>query len=218
MYGLSLDLRDHARVGDFIQEQLSFLSDTERRRVERLLEQRDASPVSAEHLADLALRVGAESWAPRRALAAFLRTQQGGDEEWRMTVAAASNSTGHLMQRFRHGTQCVSLDETLGHEESASAFRDRERTEIAEVLRHVHAAIWQSKRKDLTREMEQEALRLKQITQRLNLLRELAAGSSSFQDELFGKLAAWEDELFFVGRTLNNDELDEEIRYYGEIS
>jgi hypothetical protein len=125
-----------------------------------------------------------------------------------------SDSTGHLLQRFRHGTQCASLDDTLAHEESASAFRAHERAEIAEVLCHVHASLWQRKRQDLERERAQEALRLQQITQRLNALRDIAPMLTAEQNELYDKLAAWEDELYFLGRPLHLEELDEEIRYY----
>lgn len=217
MSDLFLDLRDRAQTLDFIAEALDYVSPTARKRLEKDPEVLMAgrSP-EVERLAALAKEAGRKSWAARRALQSFLASQNGCEIEWRKIVGAVSDSTAHLLERFRHGTKCESLNAVLGHDESASAFRDLERFEIAEVRRHARAAIWRDQRGALAKEAESAEKKLAAIVKRLDTLRELAGEAPQLTDEIMSKLERYEDRLYFEGEELDVKVLDEEIRYYRE--
>jgi hypothetical protein len=218
MPGQLLNLRDRAQVLDFIAEHMAYLPDTERRKAEERFEdiEKDIDKPSREELADFARRVGRKSWTARRVLAAYLATQNGCDEEWRRVVSAVSSGTAHLLERFRHAEKCESLELTLSHDESDSAFRELERLEIAHVRSQIKQAIWKAKRKELAPQMEKEEARLVELTQRFEALRTLAVETPWIQDEVLTKLERFEDDVYFGGKDLNPDELDEEIKYYRE--
>lgn len=147
---------------------------------------------------------------------AFLKTQNGCDEEWRFVVADVSNGTAHLLERFRHGTKCPSLDAVLTHDESGSAFHDVERLEIAEIRRRVHERIWKITKKALTPQLKRNEERLAEITTRFDALREIAETSREQQDEILSKLSRFEDELYFGEEDFDPAVLDEEITFYRE--
>lgn len=213
-----LDVHDKTAVLDFITEQVPYLPEIERKKdAARLgaVENGFEHP-SANELADWAQTVGRKSWPARQALKAYLKTQTGSDEEWRKVLANMSAGTAHLLERFRHGTKSVSLDNVLGHEESSSAFRDLERLEIDHVRREIQAAIWKGAKKKLTTHLKEAEATLAAIRQRLDILRELATSTPAIEDELLGKLRSWEDDLYFEGVVLDVKELDAEIAAYRE--
>lgn len=212
-----LDLKNRDLTLDFIVEHVAYLPETDRRRVLETVEKIHAGErMTQQGLTELAWRVGKKSWPARRALEAFLKTKSGCDEEWRMTVAAVSNSTAYLLERFRHGTKCTTLDETLGHEESSSAFRDVEQREIAEVRRHVRETIWRLQQKEMASLLAQQTALLQAIQIRLDALRELADATPAIQDEVLSKIARFEDDLYFAGKELDVKRLDAEVAYYRE--
>jgi hypothetical protein len=212
-----LDLTDRTQVLDFIEDAKEYLAATSLKRVEKTLaESNFGQSLSGEDLVDLATMVGRKSWAARRALRHHLASQEGCDEEWRMVVAAVSDSTAHIMERFRHGTKCTSLDLVMNHEDSGSAFRDVERFEIEQVRRHARQVIWREKHKALAGEEKQAEEMLETIMKRLNALRQLAEETPWIQDEVFAKLRRFEDKLYFEGDVLVPERLDEEIKFYRE--
>lgn len=218
MPGFFLDLRDRARTLDFIAAHVAYLPETDGHRVEERMEkiERGEETPSIEELADMVRQVGRNTWAARRAVDAYIATQNGCDEEWRQVVAAVSGGTAHLLERFRHGTKCTSLDETLNHDESASAFRELERMEIAHVREQVREALWREKRKTLTARVKEAQTRLADIQRRFEILRTLAAEMPWMQSELLSKLERFEDDVYFAGHDMNPEVLDEEIKYYRE--
>jgi hypothetical protein len=217
MTGLFLDLTDRTQVLDFIEDTKEYLPVTTLKRVDKVLADSDFGlDLSEEELADLAKMVGRKSWAPRRALRRHLEAQDGCDEEWRLVVAAVSDSTAHIMERFRHGTTCTSLDLVLKHEESGSAFRDVERFEIEQVRRHVRQVIWREKRHAIAAEEKRDEALLETIVERLETLRQLAADTPWIQDEVLAKIRRFEDKLYFEGDILVPERLDEEIKFYRE--
>lgn len=217
MPGFFLDLRNHTQVLDFIAAQLAYLPEIERGKVQETLDQVEAGErLSPEELADLARKVGRKSWPARQAVKDFLKSNKGCDEEWRMTVAAVTDSTAHLLERFRHGTKCKSLDAVLTHEDADTAFHDRERTEIAEVRKHVEEVIWRDQHKHLASQLKKQEALLKEITTRFDILRELGADAPWIQDQIYPKLSRFEDDMYFAGHALNPKELDEEIKLYRE--
>ncbi len=217
MTDLYLDLRDQAHTLDFIDDALLYVAPTARKRLEQDLEGLTTKrALATEELASFAKEVAKKSWPARRALRQWLHHQDGCDMEWRKVVAAVSDSTAHILERFRHGTACTSLDTVLAHEESGSAFRDLERFEIAEVRRHVMHDIWREKRRDLSQDEDAAEKKLTAIAKRLDTLRELAGDAPWIQDEIMSKLERWEDRLYFKGEELDVKLLDEEIGYYRE--
>lgn len=216
MPGLFLDLYDRERVMDFIAEHLAYLPEKAAQAWEARLEklERGEERLSTDELADAARQVGRDSWAARRALDAFIETQNGCDEEWRHVVGAVSAGTAHLLERFRHGTACSSLDDVLGHDESASAFRELERLEIAHVRQQVRAALWRAQAKALAARRTKAAARLEEIRKRLEALRALAAEMPWMQTEMLSKLERFEDDVYFAGHDMDPARLDEEVAYY----
>jgi hypothetical protein len=218
MSSFFLDVHDKIAVLDFITGQLPYLPDVERKKDDarlRTVEGGKEHP-TVEEMADWARTVGKKSWPARQALAAYLKTQSGCDEEWKKVLANLSAGTAHLLERFRHGTKSESIDIVLAHEESSSAFRELERLEIEHVRREIHAAIWKGAKKKLAMHLKEADGALTSIQQRIEILRELAADTPRFQDELLGKIRRWEDDLYFEGKVLDVKELDAEIAYYRE--
>jgi hypothetical protein len=217
MSSLFLDLADRMQALDFIEDAKEYLPVTSLKRVEKVLAGSDhGEDLSEEELADLVKTVGRKSWPARRALRRHLETQEGCDEEWRIVVAAVSDSTAHIMERFRHGTKCMSIDMVLGHEESGSAFRDVERFEIEQVRRHARQVIWRDKRHALAGEEKKDEAVLETIVKRLEVLHQLAVDTPWIQDEVLAKLRRFEDMLYFEGDILVLERLDEEIKFYRE--
>lgn len=213
----ALDLHDRHATLEFILAHVAFLPDTFRKKVEdRLAATENGRKLHGPELLDLANDVARKSWAGHRALEEFLKTKNGCDEEWRFVLADVSSGTAHLLERFRHGTKCPTLDAVLAHPESGSAFHEVERLEIAEVRRRVHERIWKITRKALTPQLKKNEEKLAAITSRFDALREIAETFPEQQDEILSKLSRFEDELYFGEKELDPSVLDQEIRLYRE--
>lgn len=214
MVGAYLDSENRAQLVGFIHDQFAFLDAKARDDAEARLNAAEEEKEN-QALFELARSLAKQTWTARRALQQYL-AGEGCEEEWRLVVAAVSKSTAHIMERFRTGTACVSLDATLAHEESESAFRVQEREEIAEVRRHVHEAIWRDEQKALAPFVKAGEALFEETSQKLDVLRGLAVDTPWIEGEVLGKVTTFEDEFLFAGKELSRERLDEEIAYYQE--
>jgi hypothetical protein len=217
MSDLFLDLRDRAQALRFVVETKEYLPPKERERADDLCERVDRGErIETRGIADMARLIGRDTWVARRALAQYVETPAGCAEEWRRVTHAVSASTGHIMERFKHGTTCAALHAVLAHEDSDSAFRDVERIEIREVHRHVLPQLYHEQQKELKTFQVKAEKELKEITKRIKLLRDLAFESPWIQDEILSKIERWEDQLYFRGRPIPTELLDQELAFYRE--
>jgi hypothetical protein len=220
MSSLFLDLKDRTRVVDFLWDVLPYLpkDNLVRTRAEAVIREiANGEKVSAEALADLAKTVGRATYVPRIAVKRYVRTGSGADEEWRRMAAAVSNSTEHLLERFKGGVGAASLDDVLEHEESSTALREVERMEIAEVRKHVLPTIWIEKRDDIKREAKDVERELEAVEKHLKALRKIAFNEPSApEDEIVAKIEAYEDRLYFAGEELQPEKIAAEIAAYQE--
>lgn len=213
MSSLFLDFENPVQVANFVHEQAPFLPTEDQ---EGMGERIEAAEKHPQALIELAREVAKKSWPARQAVHQYAETQVGCEEEWRMLVGAVSKSTGHLLERFRHGTACVSLDETLSHEEAASAFRDQELREIAAVRQHVREVLWRERQEAMAEFVEAAQHVFAETQQRIAQLRALATDTPWIEGEVFEKVAVLEDQFLFEGKELSLERLDEEIAYYRE--
>jgi len=220
MSDLYLDLHDRIAVIDFIMDVVEYLpaGHDVRERAEKIIRDiEDGNEVSAEALTDAVRDVGRAVWVPRVTTRRYMRTTEGQHDEWRRVVAAVSNSTAHLLERFRAGTKKDSIEEVLAHEESSSAFHDKERFEISEVQRHVHPTMWHEKRHDLEGNARQVEPELRGLEKAIDELRELGFSTEAILDEeIISKIERLEDRLYFEAEELNAERIQEEIKLYRE--
>ena len=213
MQGAYLDFEQVPQVMDFIHTCMGFLSEPERVATDEAAEQ---AAQDAQKRVELARTLAKQTWPARRALAVYL-VKAGCDEEWRLVIAAVSKSTAHLLERFRHGTACETLEATLAHAESDTAFRVQERYEIGEVRRHVHEVLWRTHRGEAMAPLVRAATaQYTETMERLDALRTLAVETPWLEGELLAKLAQFEDTFLFEGDPLSLEQLDEELAYYRE--
>ena len=212
-----LDLRDKLRVVDFLADHLEFASSVMRREAEKWIQSyHDGKKVPTDRLAEIARRFAWAIWPARVALKRFFETQ-GSEEEWRRVLASIRPSTAHLLKRFRVGVRAATLDEVLQHAESDVALREGERIEIGEVRAHLRQDYWRDNKKSLAALVTDSEREVNEYQERLAKLRELAlALSRGFQDEIFSKIARFEDRILFEGEVVPLEILDEEIKYYTE--
>ena len=220
MSDLYLDLQSPHQMTDFLLEASEYLpgNDPLRERVETIVDQvHSEKTVSNESLAMLAKEVGKATWIPRIAIKRYLKTQEGQHDEWRRVVAAVSRSTAHLLERFRAGTKRDAIEEVLEHEESGTAFHEKERYEINEVRRHVLPAIWREKKDDFAGSVEELKEELTSIETRISILRDLGFSTEDIDDaEVMGKVTRLEDRLYFEGEEIDPEKIDVEINTYRE--
>ncbi len=220
MSSLYLDLKDRTRVVDFLWEVLPFLpaDNLVRTRAEAVIrEVENGEKVSKEALADLAKTVGRATWVPRIAVKRYLKTGAGAEEEWRRVAAAVSNSTEHLLNRFRDDVEAASIDEVLGHADSPLAFRDVERMEIAEVRLHVLPTIWIDKRNEIEDQAEKAERELDGIEKALKKLHAIAYSDPRAPErEIVAKVEEFEDRLLFAGEELDPKHIEAEVASYRE--
>lgn len=213
MSSLFLDFENPVQVANFVHEQASFLPLAEQEGIGDRIAEAEKRPQA---LIALAREVATKSWPARQAVHQYAETQVGCEEEWRMVVGAVSKSTGHLLERFRHGTTCVSLDETLRHEEATSAFRDQELREIAAVRQHVREVLWRERQDAMTEFVDAAQHVFTETQRRIEQLRALATDTPWIEGEVFEKVALLEDQFLFEGTELSLERLDREIAYYRE--
>lgn len=212
-----LDLRDKPRVVDFLVECVEYAAPQEQAEARRWIRAyEDGEKVPTDALAEAARTCARSAWPAQFALDRFF-AQQGKEEEWQRVIASVRPSTAHLLQRFRRGTGTDSLDATLQHSESDTAFRHEERQEITEVRKQSRLEYWREHSSLLTDLVASGSSELALRQQRLTALRDLALDlPRSLQDEVFSKLTHYEDRLLFERECVPLDVLDAEVAYYTE--
>jgi hypothetical protein len=212
-----LDLKDKPRVVDFLVETSEFADDDARKVASDWAKQyRDGVHVPTDKLAAAARKLAEATWPARFAIHELCTTEEP-EEEWRRVSAAIRPSTAHLLKRLKTGTKAKTLDEALEHTDAVAALREEEQNEIKEVRVHVYHDLWKEKGKTLGVIVKNGAKELEGYQKRFSLLRELAVSfSPSLQDEVFSKLARYEDRILFAGEVIPLEILDEEIKYYNE--
>ncbi len=212
-----LDLRQRIAVADFITEQVEYLPPDSliRVRAEQVLHDvhhGKGAEVSREVLSAIARDVGRASWVPRVVLGRYVRTPAGKQDEWRRVVAAVSNSTAHLLERFRKSENVSSLEEVLAHESSHQAFRDAERIEIHEVRIHLLPAMWHEIKSRLSDDARTAQTLLATIEERIKSYRETGLAEAELDaGDVISRVEDWEDRLYFGGEVLDPEKLEAEV-------
>ena len=144
-------------------------------------------------------------------------SEEGRDEEWRRILSSVRPSTAHLLKRLRQGLAAATVDEVLAGGDVSTALSQGEEVEIAEVRSHLRQDYWREQGKTLGILADAGEAALKGYLGRLKQLRDLAFDlPKGFQDEVFSKIARYEDRIFFEGELLPLEILDEEMKYYVE--
>lgn len=212
-----LDLRDKARVIDFLLEHLEYASPKEQSTAQAwITDYQEGAKTPTDKLAEAARKFAIAIWPARFAVQRYFMTE-GIEEEWKKITSSVRPSTAHLLKRFRQGTGMKSLDETLQHAESDTALHEGERIEIAEVRSHLRQETWKNKKKMLVELVKEGEELLKETRERFAALRELALVlPRSMQDEVFSKIERFEDRMYFEGEVIPLEILDQEVQYYKE--
>ena len=212
-----LDLRDKVRVIDFLAEHLDYASSKERSTAEAWIhDYQEGEKTPTDKLAEAARKFAVSIWPARFAVHRYFMTE-GVEEEWKKITSSIRPSTAHLLKRFRQGTGTKSLDETLQHAESDTALKEGERFEIDEVRKHLRQDMWKTKKKVLAVLVKEGEELLKDARERFDALRELAVVlPRSMQDEVLSKIERYEDTMYFEGRAVSLEVLDQEVQYYKE--
>jgi hypothetical protein len=212
-----LNLQQRIAMIDFIMEQVEYLAPDSLIRVRAEQVVHDAqhgkgAEVSREVLATVARDVGRASWVPRIVLARYLRTPAGKQDEWRRVVAAVSNSTAHLLERFRKSENMSSLEEVLAHEFSSQAFHDAERIEIHEVRTHLLPTMWHEIKGHVSDDARTAQALLAKIEEHLKRYRETGLGEAELDaGDIISRVEDWEDRLYFGGEVLDPEKLEAEV-------
>jgi hypothetical protein len=131
--------------------------------------------------------------------------------------AAIRPSTAHLLKRLKTASKAKTLDEALADADAGIALRDEEQLEISEVRRHVAHDIWREKAETLKILVKAGEKELAGYKKRFAALRELGTAlPSSLLNEVFSKLARYEDRILFAGEVIPMEILDDEVKYYNE--
>jgi hypothetical protein len=217
MSDLYLDLKDRVAMVDFMLDAVEYVeSNPLHERVSHLADAAlHGGDVSTEALEEAAREVARASFPARIAVKRYIKTSEGKAEEWRRIVAAVSNSTGHLLERFRSGIPGGSLDDVLSHEESGLALRDAERLEINEVRSHALASLWRDKKTDLAASANEAKTLLDTDEGILAALRRFAFDRPSPNaDEIESKVRHYEDRIYYEGEEVDPEILQQEVVFY----
>jgi hypothetical protein len=212
-----LDLKDKPRVVDFLVDASAFADDEARNAAATWIKQyQEGEHVGTDKLAEAAQTLAAATW-PARYAVRMLCEKEDPEEEWRRVTSAVRPSTAHLLKRLRTSSKAKTLSATLADSDAGIALRDEEQAEIDGVRQHVRHDLWKEKASTLDVLVTAGAKELAGYTKRLAALRELAlALPPSLQDEVFSKIARYEDRILFAGEVLPLEILDQEIKYYNE--
>lgn len=215
MSDLFLDVRNHPRVVDFLQDGLAYAEGPEREAAEKLIQvYQDGGKLSTSTLADAALKLGKAIWPARQAVRRWIK-QEASDQEWSQVIAMVRPSTSHLVHRLRKATGAKHVDELLQHPEAELAIQEEEREEIARIREHILAEVWKKQREHLSLYVEEAQAELRGYLRRFGMLRDLASELPEvFSQEVMAKLERFEDTVFFQGEMMAMEALDDEIRYY----
>lgn len=214
---LFLDLRDKPRVIDFLVMASPYADKKMQSAMEKIVRMyQDGEHVATDLLANDARKLAIATWPVRYAVNRFL-THEGAKEEWDLVTAAVRPSTAHLMKRFKTSVKAKTLDEVLKHDDVGSALREEETDEIAHVREQVREQVWKDKHDELAVLVKDGERECEQYKTRFAALRDLAVVlPPSLQEEVFAKLASYEDRIMFHGEIVPLEILDEEIKYYTE--
>lgn len=212
-----LDLKNKPRVIDFLVEASAYADeDTKQQASKWITQYQEGEHVGTDALAQAATELARATFPARYALWAYC-SKQDPDEEWRRVTSAIRPSTAHLLKRLRTSAKAKTLDETLADSDAAIALREPEQIEIQEVRQHVRHDLWNEKKDVLEVLMKQGAKELAGYLRRFEALRDLAhALPPTLQDEVFSKIARYEDRILFAGEILAMEILDREVAYYKE--
>lgn len=207
-------------IVDFLVEMIEYLDpkDSLRVRADKIIEDvQEGKEVSLEVLQSAVKEIGRATWGIRGALRAYVKTPEGSKEEWKGMAASVRNSTEHIMERFKAGTNVTSIDEALAHAESSSALKEDERLEIQEVRRHLYPYLWHAHKGELSNELKRVAEYLKEIEKRFDLLRDMAFSDSENEKQILAKIEQYQDDLFIDGKEVELEILDDEIAFYRDM-
>lgn len=212
-----LDLKDKPRVVDFLVEASVFADDDARDAAATWIAQyQEGEHVGTDKLAEAARKLALATWPARYAVWMWCEKEDP-EEEWRRVTSAVRPSTAHLLKRLRASSKAKTLSATLADPDASTALRDEEQSEIAAVRQQVRHDVWREKASTLDVLVRAGGTELAGYQQRLEKLRELAlALPPSLQDEVFSKIARYEDRILFAGDVVPMEILDQEIKYYTE--
>jgi hypothetical protein len=216
MSDLFLDLRDKTRVVDFLVEQLEYAGTKDRAPAEKCIAMyQEGERVPTDKLASVARTLAKVTWPARYALRRFFN-KEGSGEEWDRVLAAVRPSTAHLLQRLQKSQGGgVPLDAVLASDDAGVALHDPEQSEIAEIRGHLRHDYWKANAKKLSVLVEEGQTELDGMLTRLATLRDMAIEMPrTLQDEVFTKIASYEDRIFFEGEVIPIEILDNEVTYY----
>ncbi|MFA5129860.1 MAG: hypothetical protein WC477_02955 [Patescibacteria group bacterium] len=218
MSDLYLNLHDRLALTDFMLEAVEYLepNDPLRERVDHVADAAiHGGDVSIETLNEIARETARASWPARIAVVRYLKTPEGKQEEWRRVLAAVSNSTEHLLERFRGSIKKETLQEVLDHEESQTVLHEAERIEIQEVLRHILPSIWKDKKKELLASAKSAKDELGKLEELLTALRRVASQEGTLNpDEIESKVVHYEDRIYYEGEEVPAEILEQEVGFY----
>ncbi|MFZ2804304.1 MAG: hypothetical protein WA001_03700 [Patescibacteria group bacterium] len=215
MSDLFLDLRDKPAVIDFLVDALEYASSQDREKAEKIVTAyQDGEHLKTDKLASDARSLAIATWPARYAIRRYF-AEEGSSDEWRKLLSALRPSTAALLKRFRDANRLGTVDASLAHAESDVALRDEERSEIEHVRIQVRHETWREKQGALATLKSEGERELVQSIGKLRTLRDIAVESEpSIQDEIFSKIARYEDKMYFAGESVPLEILDQEIAYY----
>jgi hypothetical protein len=212
-----LDLKDKPRVVDFLVDASAFADADARQAAEVWVKaHQEGEHVGTDKLAEAARTLALATW-PARYAVWMLCEKEDPEEEWRRVTSAVRPSTAHLLKRVRTSNKTKTLSATLADPDASTALRDEEQAEINEVRTQIRHDLWKEKASTLDVLVQAGTKELAGYRKRFERLRELAlALPSSLQEEVFSKIARYEDRILFAGDILPLEILDQEIAYYNE--
>lgn len=210
-----LDLKDTVRVVDFLVQSVPFVDPKQRVKADALIKDyHDSKRLVRDDLIEVARELAAASWPARYAMERYFK-QAGNDEEWRRVMAEVRPKTAQALAKLRRQAEGVSLAEVLARSETGALLDDETSLEIDEVRRAMREVFWREKGAMLTQLVKDGENELEGYKKRFERLRGLASQLPPLlQDEIFSKIAYYEDRILFAGQVVALEVLDEEVKYY----
>lgn len=210
-----LDLRDKPRVIDFLVDALPYLASKQAREVEAWVQTYQAGEkLATDKLAEIARKVAQEAWPVRDAIQSYV-SQEGSEEEWSRVIAFIRPGTAQALKRFRQKSHVNHLTEILKQEDVSLFLSEEQVEEVLHIRLQAWQDLWKEKQLVLRNRITEAKKRLTEYQDHLAKLRELALSLPSFlQNELLGKIASYEDQLFFEMKEVPLEIFGEELHYY----
>lgn len=209
-----LSLRDPEAIADFIESVIEYLPVADRAVYESLERSMiENLPVEPQEVQAQLLRLGMETWVPRRAVDLYTKTIEGAAREWQKLEESLRPATLFLISRVRRNTSAMTLEEALRTGEAEYALDDDQRVEIQLLQLEIRIELWLEDQERLTpfiREAEEE---FEAIRERL---RAAQAGVERLEDrqrrtEAEARLEDVTERLFFLAEAIPVDLLDQEL-------